>query len=216
MQLKLQYDDVLDVMEVGFHDQRVKTDRDVDAVFTAIDDFWGERIRRKILCLVDYASMRLAPAAVPAFSARVQRAVMSYTSSTFRYSDSSRMQDLADSVALHAGVPRNVYRGREQAFMAIRPELLARRAPERLWTGKLGLLSPRERTVATFAAQGFQNAQIAANLGTSAHTVRHQLESIYDKCTVSTRAELAWLLSNELRQRETELLDALQLSIARA
>jgi DNA-binding CsgD family transcriptional regulator len=53
------------------------------------------------------------------------------------------------------------------------------------------MLSAREKQVAALVSSGHQNAQIAANLGTSEHTVKRQLESIYRKTGIANRAELA-------------------------
>lgn len=59
---------------------------------------------------------------------------------------------------------------------------------------RVGRLSSREHEVATLAANGYGALQIAARLGTSVHTVRRQLESIYRKSDVGNRAELATLI----------------------
>jgi DNA-binding CsgD family transcriptional regulator len=58
----------------------------------------------------------------------------------------------------------------------------------------LGRLSPREAHVASLAADGYGALQIATRLGTSVHTVRRQLESVYRKCAIGNRAELASLV----------------------
>lgn len=60
-------------------------------------------------------------------------------------------------------------------------------------------LTPREREVAKLAASGHGAIQIAARLGTSPHTVRRQIESIYRKCAVGNRAELATLVARAQR-----------------
>jgi len=57
----------------------------------------------------------------------------------------------------------------------------------------LEALTPREREVAALAAEGFQNLQIAARLGTSIHTVRRQMEAIFRKLRIGNRTELAVL-----------------------
>jgi DNA-binding NarL/FixJ family response regulator len=57
-------------------------------------------------------------------------------------------------------------------------------------------LSPRERVVADFLARGYQNLQIAANLGVSVHTIRHQVASILRKTGACNRTDFAaWWLS---------------------
>jgi DNA-binding CsgD family transcriptional regulator len=53
------------------------------------------------------------------------------------------------------------------------------------------MLSVREHEVAALVSSGYQNAQIAAKLGNSEHTVKRQLESIYRKTGLASRAELA-------------------------
>jgi DNA-binding CsgD family transcriptional regulator len=54
-------------------------------------------------------------------------------------------------------------------------------------------LSSREREVAHLVGRGLHNQEIAAVCGTSVHTVRNQLASIFRKLDVTTRAELAGL-----------------------
>jgi len=53
------------------------------------------------------------------------------------------------------------------------------------------LLSPREQVVAAFMARGYQNLQIAANLGVSVHTVRHQVQSIFRKTGAFNRTDFS-------------------------
>jgi DNA-binding CsgD family transcriptional regulator len=56
-------------------------------------------------------------------------------------------------------------------------------------------LSPREREVLGYLTLGFTNREIATACGTSPHTVRNQLVSLFKKAEVSTRAELvSWAL----------------------
>lgn len=55
-------------------------------------------------------------------------------------------------------------------------------------------LTERELVVAKMAAQGRTNGEIALALGTSARTVGNQLQSVYEKLGVNSRAQLAPLL----------------------
>jgi DNA-binding NarL/FixJ family response regulator len=50
-------------------------------------------------------------------------------------------------------------------------------------------LTPREREVLEWLAEGLTNGAIAARLGISDHTVKFHVASIYGKLGVSTRAE---------------------------
>jgi len=51
-------------------------------------------------------------------------------------------------------------------------------------------LTARELEVASLAAGGWTNKQIAARLGTSARTVGNQLQRVYDKLGIHDRAKL--------------------------
>lgn len=58
-------------------------------------------------------------------------------------------------------------------------------------------LSRREAQIADYLVRGLQNTEIASCLGTSKYTVRNQIQRIFLKLDVSTRAELvAVLLAN--------------------
>ena len=57
-------------------------------------------------------------------------------------------------------------------------------------------LSPREQEVAALVARGLQNKEIANVLQVSPTTVRNQLASVFRKADVSTRAELAFILTS--------------------
>lgn len=59
-----------------------------------------------------------------------------------------------------------------------------------------GRLSSREHQVAKLAVQGKTNAEIAEELHISVRTVRYHLESIYHKCHVNRRTQLAEALRN--------------------
>jgi DNA-binding CsgD family transcriptional regulator len=61
------------------------------------------------------------------------------------------------------------------------------------------LLTVRERQIARLVGEGLRNEQIAARLGRSPHTVRHQLESIFVKCGVFNRTDLAVLVHRSPR-----------------
>lgn len=50
-------------------------------------------------------------------------------------------------------------------------------------------LTPREREVLAWLAEGLPNKAIAARLGISEHTVKFHVASIYGKLDASTRAE---------------------------
>jgi len=52
-------------------------------------------------------------------------------------------------------------------------------------------LSPREREILAALAEGLTNREIADRFGLSEITVKHHLKSIFDKCGVSNRLELA-------------------------
>ena len=43
-------------------------------------------------------------------------------------------------------------------------------------------LTPREREILSLLAQGCENSQIAAHLGTSVNTIRNQLTALRSKC----------------------------------
>jgi DNA-binding NarL/FixJ family response regulator len=52
-------------------------------------------------------------------------------------------------------------------------------------------LSPREREIVAALAEGLSNREMAERFGLSEVTVKHHLNSIFDKCGVSNRLELA-------------------------
>lgn len=56
-------------------------------------------------------------------------------------------------------------------------------------------LSPRERQIAELVAAGYRNPDIAAVLGTSRNTVRNQLAALFERLSVTNRAELVALLA---------------------
>lgn len=61
--------------------------------------------------------------------------------------------------------------------------------------GRLGPLTASEREVALLLLHGMTNQAIADSRGTSTRTVANQIQSIYRKARVSSRAELAALLN---------------------
>jgi len=82
-------------------------------------------------------------------------------------------------------------------------------APKPTSTPMFEQLTPREREVAALAAEGFQNLQIAARLGTSVHTVRRQMEAIFRRLRIGNRTELAVLATHlsrpEIAQPDSRL-----------
>lgn len=52
-------------------------------------------------------------------------------------------------------------------------------------------LSPREREIVAALAEGLSNREMAQRFGLSEVTIKHHLNSIFDKCGVSNRLELA-------------------------
>lgn len=62
-------------------------------------------------------------------------------------------------------------------------------------------LTPRESEVAVLASTGYRALQIAARLGMSVHTARRHLESIYRKCEIGSRVELAMLVARSRREQ---------------
>jgi DNA-binding CsgD family transcriptional regulator len=59
-----------------------------------------------------------------------------------------------------------------------------------------GGLSPAERQVATLAAEGLTNKEIAARLAVSVYTVERHLTHVYEKLGVQSRAQLAHRLAD--------------------
>jgi len=64
--------------------------------------------------------------------------------------------------------------------------------------GQVAMLTPRKREVASLAANGLTNREIAEQLVVSARTVEHHLEHAYQKLGVNDRGELTTLLSARL------------------
>lgn len=61
------------------------------------------------------------------------------------------------------------------------------------YPGDLGMLSPREREVLVFVADGLSNAHIAVHLGLSEHTVKRHVANILLKLELPSRAAAAGL-----------------------
>jgi DNA-binding CsgD family transcriptional regulator len=73
---------------------------------------------------------------------------------------------------------------------AFRADLLAPPPTEERLRARYGL-SPREAQIAVLLGRGLQNKEVAALLGTSAHTVRKQTVRIFQKLRVPGRVHLA-------------------------
>jgi DNA-binding CsgD family transcriptional regulator len=66
-------------------------------------------------------------------------------------------------------------------------------------------LTRRERQIATYVCMGLRTREIAEALGTSPHTVRNQLQHLYQKTGTGGRTELAVLMSRgSARPRASE------------
>ena len=63
--------------------------------------------------------------------------------------------------------------------------------------------SAREREVSQLVVRGLQNREIAVLLGMSHHTVRNHLAAIFRKATVTTRAELVYILGSAYAERDS-------------
>jgi DNA-binding NarL/FixJ family response regulator len=78
---------------------------------------------------------------------------------------------------------------------ALRDQILARTEPRQLVAGLGHALTPREADVVGGVSRGRANREIAAELGISVQTVRHHLKAIFGKVHVSSRLELALLVT---------------------
>jgi DNA-binding CsgD family transcriptional regulator len=70
-----------------------------------------------------------------------------------------------------------------------------RRRPDSGWES----LTPAERSIAEYAAQGLSNPEIAARLFVTRGTVKTHLAHIYAKLQVANRTELAGLAAERKR-----------------
>jgi DNA-binding CsgD family transcriptional regulator len=93
---------------------------------------------------------------------------------------------------------RPFHEGEVRAVEALLPGLaLAVASYERPRGGlDLSLLSPRERDVLDLLRLGYTNREIAGAFGTSPHTVRNQLSSVFQKIGATTRAEAVAIASS--------------------
>lgn len=65
-------------------------------------------------------------------------------------------------------------------------------------------LTEREREILTLASKGLSNAEIAAQLKLSPHTIKSHVHNLLRKIGASNRAEAAFLLRNHLDWREQQ------------
>jgi DNA-binding CsgD family transcriptional regulator len=77
---------------------------------------------------------------------------------------------------------------------ALGDRVLAKRAPPPDEDPPIAGLSKREREVTELMTLGYTNPEIAMALGSSIHTVRNQVASIFRKAGASTRAELVGII----------------------
>jgi DNA-binding NarL/FixJ family response regulator len=98
---------------------------------------------------------------------------------SFSAGELSRLRTLGPAVSLAA-----------RAFSGAATSILVSEAPR-------SPLTVRENEIVHYLVRGLRNPEIAACIGTSRHTVRNQIQSIFSKLDVSTRAELvAVVLAN--------------------
>lgn len=115
-------------------------------------------------------------------------------------------------VTLHAGSkgakfdPAVLAVAREFAAVA-NTMVAARGGLSRLAPDPLPRLSKRENQVLHWVGEGKRNAEIAAILGLSAHTVRNHLENIFAKLGVETRTAAAGML-RDLATRKEEMANS--------
>jgi DNA-binding CsgD family transcriptional regulator len=77
----------------------------------------------------------------------------------------------------------------------LRPTLsLGEALHKRSNSAALSVLSPREREVASYVSLGLTNREIGLACGTSPNTVHHQLQTIFRKLEVASRAELVSIM----------------------
>src|SRR5260370_25349628 len=64
-------------------------------------------------------------------------------------------------------------------------------APQPKHSANLDQLTPREKQVAAYVAEGMRNAEIALSLGVTENTVRNYVMKVYEKLGVSNRVQLS-------------------------
>ncbi|HKO46314.1 MAG TPA: LuxR C-terminal-related transcriptional regulator [Polyangiaceae bacterium] len=106
----------------------------------------------------------------------------------FSKRDETRLSELAPALGLGLAALR-AFSGEISNFRPRVPEA-ERNLIEASWP-----LSPREREFARYVCLGYSNKQIALACGLSPNTVRNRLASVYERLGVSTRAELASLVT---------------------
>lgn len=76
--------------------------------------------------------------------------------------------------------------------------MFGRAESEGSYVSELDRLTPRERLVATLAAQGMSNPEIARQLCKSPATINSQLDRVYRKLKVKSRSELTALMQAQI------------------
>jgi two-component system nitrate/nitrite response regulator NarL len=72
-------------------------------------------------------------------------------------------------------------------------------------------LTPRQIEIVEYLKRGLTNKQIGKKLGITEGTVKIHLFHVYERLQVSTRTELAWILSNVIHNPQDEdRIDTLQ------
>ncbi|MDE2619829.1 MAG: response regulator transcription factor [Sphingomonadales bacterium] len=123
--------------------------------------------------------------------------------------DNSRLLDAIDAgvngIVAKAGAEEVLIDTLERVMAgetAIAPDLLVRareEAARRQVPSPFASLTPREKTIVNFIAQGQRNRDIAAALGITEGTIKVYLHALYQKLGVENRTELAVLA---LKHRE--------------
>jgi DNA-binding NarL/FixJ family response regulator len=122
-----------------------------------------------------------------------------------RFEEMSALLLAAESSAAAAGEYRRRQDGRASDRMAERAHLLSDRCdrahtPGLMLAGPVAELTSREREIATLAAAGSSNREIADALTVSVRTVETHLQRVYTKLGVSSRTGLASVLRTRGRK----------------